>query len=738
MRGPRSPQRQALDGYSCHLLFDAEGSKKLQEISIPDGNPSVSLNLERAERETRTEDVAADLQLKLVTSDTLFCNCCQTKFANREDQLEHYKCDWHRYNLHLRLRNMTSISEEEFEKISGDVSSISGSDEDDDDDEDNEREQVPVATNDFEEETPKEHKYHKVFFKNKDDELLSVYRCLLHHKKNPLENHEDLVTAINQLPKKFKWIVLMVSSGHFAGAVFYGNEVIEHKTFHRYTIRAKRGTAQSSKDSQGNAPKSAGASLRRYNESALVLEVQELMSSWSEHIRQCDLVLMRVPVANRAMFFGGKDPGLKKDDHRIRVIPVTTRRPTFKEIKRVHQLLATVECYGKNAEIADLIPKAFQTKKHAEQSHEKVSQDNKEKQKKIPQDSFVNDHENMCDTKLDEETDHKPREAEIKKKSKKKSKNVLVTTETSEESKETDEETTRVRNLLFTACKTGDSQLLEKTLTEFDNSTTQPPADVSQTEVNLCHQTEEKQVQETASNNSVETTDQNKPTLGEPNSVETDSSMATGDSTNLRQYSAAVVSLLNMPVYESGTTFLHIASKEGHHDTVRILLEAGSDPSIKDKGGKTPYNFGDSEVRNTYRRFMAMYPDRYDYTKAQVPSPLTAEMEAEKKQKAAEKRKAKKKALNEKNKEKKAAEAVMRQENQEKERFLSLSDREKRALAAERRLLQQSINQGCVKPVLSRCWQCGTDITGKVPFEYSDYKFCTTKCLREHRSKPSS
>lgn len=70
------------------------------------------------------------------------------------------------------------------------------------------------------------------------------------------------------------------------------------------------------------------------------------MSSWSEHIRQCDLVLMRVPVANRAMFFGGKDPGLKKDDPRVRVIPLTTRRPTFKEIKRVHQLLATVECYG--------------------------------------------------------------------------------------------------------------------------------------------------------------------------------------------------------------------------------------------------------------------------------------------------------------------------------------------------------------------------------------------------------
>ena len=50
---------------------------------------------------------------------------------------------------------------------------------------------------------------------------------------------------------------------------FRGNLVV-HKTFHRYVVRAKRGTAQGSRDSQGgNAPKSAGATLRRYNEAAL-------------------------------------------------------------------------------------------------------------------------------------------------------------------------------------------------------------------------------------------------------------------------------------------------------------------------------------------------------------------------------------------------------------------------------------------------------------------------------------
>ena len=44
-----------------------------------------------------------------------------------------------------------------------------------------------------------------------------------------------------------------------------------HKTFHSYTVRAKQGGSQSSRDNKsggGSHPKSAGASLRRYNEAA--------------------------------------------------------------------------------------------------------------------------------------------------------------------------------------------------------------------------------------------------------------------------------------------------------------------------------------------------------------------------------------------------------------------------------------------------------------------------------------
>ena len=70
-------------------------------------------------------------------------------------------------------------------------------------------------------------------------------------------------------------------------------------------------------------------------------------------------------------------------------------------------------------------------------------------------------------------------------------------------------------------------------------------------------------------------------------------------------------------------------------------------------------------------------------------------------------------------------------QTEEKQRFLNLSDREKRALAAEKRLLAQQKEL----PSVNRCFQCAIDISGKVPFEYLEYRFCTPKCVKEHRLK---
>ncbi|CAM9333697.1 unnamed protein product [Phaeothamnion confervicola] len=64
-------------------------------------------------------------------------------------------------------------------------------------------------------------------------------------------------------PVRPLWVVIILRSGRFAGAVFEAKQVVCHKVMRRYTMRAKRGGAQSAYDADGRKPQSAGATLRR-------------------------------------------------------------------------------------------------------------------------------------------------------------------------------------------------------------------------------------------------------------------------------------------------------------------------------------------------------------------------------------------------------------------------------------------------------------------------------------------
>merc|ERR1712136_154087 len=210
----------------------------------------------------------------------------------------------------------------------------------------------------------------------------------------------------------------------------------------------------------------------------------------------------------------------------------------------------------------------------------------------------------------------------------------------------------------------------------------------------------------------------------------------------------SVPDLLNKGFGET-TTALHIASQNGHKQLIDALLEHGSDPTIKDKQKKTPYNLAPSrEVRNVFRRYQAKWPNQYNWADASVPITdlLTPEEEARQEEKRKEKRKAQRQAKKEKEKVVKEQKAAQMKEQHDREAFLKLSDREKRALAAERRILaaksidQQNTNDNkstiaLTGLTLQRCYQCGVDITGKTPFEYQNFRFCTTACVKLHRQK---
>lgn len=66
-------------------------------------------------------------------------------------------------------------------------------------------------------------RHSKVFFENDDGDIFSIYRCLLHNKKDIPEVNDDMIAQAIASGRKHSWTVIMLGGGHFAAAVFQGN-----------------------------------------------------------------------------------------------------------------------------------------------------------------------------------------------------------------------------------------------------------------------------------------------------------------------------------------------------------------------------------------------------------------------------------------------------------------------------------------------------------------------------------
>jgi len=136
--------------------------------------------------------------------------------------------------------------------------------------------------------------------------------------------------------------VLMLSAGRFAGCIF-GEDGLpkQHKTFKRYTVRAKQGGGQSAHDEKGRQAKSAGSNIRRYNESRLEEEIGDLLNSWRQPLQGCAVILASVAPQNRRVIFDGEH--LKFSDPRVRRIPFAgVGRPSLESCVRAHSLVCGV------------------------------------------------------------------------------------------------------------------------------------------------------------------------------------------------------------------------------------------------------------------------------------------------------------------------------------------------------------------------------------------------------------
>jgi len=424
---------------------------------------------------------------------------------------------------------------------------------------------------------------------------------------------------------------------------------------------------------------------------SLMQHIHDITEMWEDHLKTCHLIFYRATSSNKNALFSGKNSVLSRNDERLRTIPFPTKRATFNEVKRVHEVLSKVEILGKIDDIESIFEKnekkldksPLRKQIHRSKSREDPVRELPKIVQELAREGLEDD--GNCDNLVLEEvsvsTSHLQEFENTGIKKGKRSKNnknggiqkdleELDLASSGDEDISVQSELVKLQNELLTAVRSGNIKMLDDLV-----------------------------------------------------------SSCTNWKENLK-----LEDLLNHQFGESKTTCLHMAAKHGHKSIVKTLLFNGADPSVRDKLKKVPYMLAfDKETRNVFRKFLGEFPDRYDYKSAQIPPPLSKEAEEEKAAKVNEKKKAQRQAKREKEKLQKAEDQKLKQEKEEKERFLNLSDREKRALAAERRLLSSAGSSTMVQKQL--CFSCATDITGKTPFEYADNKFCSVGCVKKHRLK---
>jgi len=498
---------------------------------------------------------------------------------------------------------------------------------------------------------------------------------------NPWKN---LAAVSAELQARPVWVVLILRSGKFAGAVYDGDTVLEHKIFRRYTRRAKAGGAQSAHDKKGGKAQSAGAMMRRAGEEALKADVSKLLQAWRAHLDAASAILVSVPNAMRSILLeeGASSAVLKKGDPRMLSVPFQVRQPTFAEAQVVHARCSSVIFTLMGSEVG-------------------------RKSVKFDSDSVVTGTSEKAD-ELSDALEHLAVEAA---RQSEQTRQELWQSRVRERERRREKQAQRLRR------QHGEQNQLQL---EADFAAQACPLSAAL----FLHIRAEDTDAVKALLKGLHLIDAPLMRQDSGGSVASAQSFAssTGECEDLQ-------SVLRRPDdLHTLSTPLHYAAEMGCGDICALLLEAGADPGASDARGRGPYTVArDKATRDAFRRSRARLEQSgtfsWEWDAAGVGPGLSEDIEA-----------ARREALREKEKEKKRRAKQRKQEQAATDARVQRDD----ALAKEK---YEQEREGVIASTIAaagECAQCGKGLYKIKAFALSDAKCCSADCVMKLRRRQAA
>lgn len=303
---------------------------------------------------------SSESESSIVAESAPVCRTCgSVQFASLALFRSHCGSEWHRLNLKLKLAGVNALPEAEFLRLQ--LSEHDGSDNSGDSDASDSDDTAQIAAEltaaaavedeaDVGAASAAKTRTVVVAFDTVDGKRISLNKSLLRFASHdPIEQTVLRFRSLRAEPLRVG--VLLISGGRFAGGLFVDAQCTHHKAVSRYVVRAKQGGSQAFHDSKGRAAKSVGASLRRHNAVRLQEDIVETLQSWRAELARCHLILLSAPGDNRRLFVrpasapkGDDSPLFARTDARVRSIaPLVVQRPTFSEVQRVHFHICSLE-----------------------------------------------------------------------------------------------------------------------------------------------------------------------------------------------------------------------------------------------------------------------------------------------------------------------------------------------------------------------------------------------------------